>query len=118
MDVIHRGIAYLAVVGVIAGLIWAALLAATRRPGERTFIRFEAVIVVVLVLGAISGLAMLLTGETPRDDLHFLYAALAIGLVPLARSFFSSASARSAGLIWVATFLVLGGVLYRLFATG
>lgn len=72
----------------------------------------------MLVVTAASGLILLATGARPVDGLHLLYAVVAISLIPLARSFLGRASDRAARALLLAAFVVLGGVVYRLFTTG
>jgi len=103
---------------VIGGIGWSAVLAASGRTGGPAFERFQAAVVSVLVLAAVSGGAMLLAGESPADGLHLLYAGVAIVLVPLARSFLGRATGRAAAGMMLVAFAVLGGVVYRLFTTG
>ena len=70
----------------------------------------------LLVIAAAAGAAQLATGAGPREDLHLLYAVVAIGLIPLARSFVVGTSRRE-GLVITAAYLALGGLLFRLFTT-
>lgn len=118
MDQIHRLLAYVAVVIVAAGIGWSLLLALAGRAGGPTFERFQAAVFSVFIVGAASGLVLLATGARPAEGLHLLYAVVAISLIPLARSFIGRASARAAGALLVAAFVVLGGIVYRLFTTG
>ncbi|MEX1173061.1 MAG: hypothetical protein WEG56_10665 [Chloroflexota bacterium] len=118
MDAIHLALAYLSVAGVVAGVGWSAGLALTGRVGGPLFDRFQAVVVSVLVVAAASGLVMLALGARPSDGLHLLYAAVAVALIPLARSFFGRADSRRAAGLLVVAFVVLGGILFRLFTTG
>ena len=120
---IHRLLGYLAVGGVVIGLGWAAL--AIMRPRTTGLDRwfhvgewFQAAVVALLVVVAASGLVLVLAGGRPADGLHLLYAGLAIGAVPAARSFAGRASGRSAAVAMLAAFLVLAVLLYRLFTTG
>ncbi len=118
MDSIHLYIAYAAVVGIAAGIGWTVVLAVSGRRGGPLFERFQAAVVSAIIVGAASGLLMLLSGARPADGLHLLYAVIAIALIPLARSFLGRASGRGAAALLLIAFVVLGGVLYRLFATG
>lgn len=118
MDTLHLLIAYAVVVGVVIGIGWSAFLLVTRRPETPAFERVQAAVVAALVVGAASGLVRLASGEGPADGLHLLYAAVAIALIPLARSFPGRTTGRGpTGLLLVA-FVVLGAVLFRLFTTG
>jgi hypothetical protein len=118
LDEIHRLLAYVAVVIIAAGIGWSLLLVFAGRAGGPAFERFQAAAVSVLFIGAASGLVMLATGARPAEGLHLLYAIVAIALIPLARAFLGRANARAAGALLVAAFVVLGGIVYRLYTTG
>lgn len=115
---IHNTIALIAVVAIGGGVGWAAYLAISDRSGGPRFVRFQAAVVAVLVVAAASGALLLAIGASPSESLHFLYAILAIALIPLARSSFSHARRRRQALAMLVAFVVLGGVLFRLFASG
>jgi hypothetical protein len=117
MDSIHRILGYVAIVAVAVGIGWA--LVATRRGalGGRRFERFQALVVALVVLASFAGLGVLISGKQPKEGLHLVYAAIAMALLPLARSFIP-ATDRRAAIASLAAFMVLGFVLYRLFATG
>ena len=117
MVVIHRLLAYLAVGGVAVGLTWAALTLA-RRGVAGIADWFQAAVVALLVVVAASGLVLVVAGGRPADGLHFLYAGIAIGIVPAARSFMGRTGGRTAAVAMLAAFLVLAVLLYRLFTTG
>lgn len=118
MDAIHRLLAYAAVAGTAAGIGWSVFLVLGRNPGGPGFERFQAAVVSVLVVGAASGAILLASGARPAEGLHLLYAILAIGLIPLARSYLGRASGRGGSALLLAAFVVLGAVVYRLFTTG
>lgn len=117
IETIHRVVGYGAVVAVAVGFAWS--LVTTRNPasGGRRFERFQALVVGLFILAAVAGAGLLITGGQPKEGLHIVYAAVAIAVLPLARSFVPATAGR-AGIAAVASFLVLGFVLYRLFATG
>lgn len=118
IDALHRLIAYGAVAGAAMGIGMSAYLVATKRAGGQAFERLQAGVVAALIVGAASGLVMLAAGERPADGLHLLYAVIAIALIPLVRSFLGRAWGRGPGALVLVAFVVLGAVLYRLFATG
>lgn len=118
MDGIHRLLTYAVVALTLAGIGWSVLLVTSGRPGGPAFERFQAAVVSVLIVSAASGLVLLALGGRPAEGLHLLYAVVAIGLIPLARSFVGRAHGRGTGALVLAAFLVLGGVVYRLFTTG
>ena len=100
------------------GIVWSLVLVATGRPGSRKFEQAQAAIVSVFLIAAVSGVPLLLTGARPSEGLHFLYAVVALAVIPLARSFLGRTSARSAAALLLVALVVLGAVTYRLFTTG
>lgn len=118
MDAIHRLLAYAAVAGVFAGIVWSLLLLLGRRPGGPGFKRFQAAVVALLVVEAAAGLVMLASGARPGEGLHLFYAVIVVALIPLARSFLGRTAGRAANALLLIAFVVLGAVLYRLFTTG
>ncbi len=118
MDSIHRFIAVATVVVVAGGVGWSILLATSRRRGGPRFEQFQAAVVSLVMVGAASGLLLLLSGARPTEGLHLLYAVIAIALIPLARSFLGRANGRGAASLLLAAFVALGAVVFRLFTTG
>lgn len=118
LEVIHRLIAYGAIPLIVAGIGWSIFLVAARRPGGAAFDTFQAAVVSVLFVGSVSGAILLATGERPTDGLHLLYAAVAVAMVPLARSFTARSSERATAALLLAGFVVVGALVYRLITTG
>ena len=118
MDAIHRLLAYAAVAGTGLGLGWSILLALTGRAEGPAFEWFQAAVVGVFVVGAASGVILIASGDRPGEGLHLLYAVIAIGVVPLARSFLGRAHGRRPAVLLLVAFAALVAVLYRLFTTG
>lgn len=118
MEGIHRLLAYAVVAITVAGIGWSAFLIIAKRAGGPAFERFQAAVVSLIVVGSASGLILLAIGARPAEGLHLLYSVVAIALVPLARSFVGRAPARAIAGLLLAAFVVLGGVVYRLFTTG
>ena len=118
MDAIHRALAFGAVAVAVIGVGWAAFIAARGREESRAFERFQAAVVSLLIVASASGALLLITGSKPSESLHFLYAAIALAAIPLARSFVGRAGLRRAGPPLLAAVVVLGAVIYRLFTTG
>ena len=71
----------------------------------------------IIALAAIVGAAAFLSGARPTDGLHLLYGLVAVMLIPFARSFLRGVARRDTLILLVAV-VTLGGVIYRLFATG
>jgi hypothetical protein len=117
MELIHRILGYLAILVVAIGIAWSFVAMRNPASGGRRFDRFQALVVALFLVAAVAGVGLLITGGQPRESLHLVYAAIAIGVVPLARSFVP-ATDRRAGIAALAVFVVLGFVVYRLFATG
>jgi hypothetical protein len=118
VEAIHRLLAFVAVGATIVGIAWSLLLAATGRAAGPGFERFQAGVVSVFLVGAVSGGLLLLGGFRPAEALHLLYAVIALAVVPLARSFLGRATPRRATALLLVAFVVLGAVTYRLFTTG
>jgi hypothetical protein len=118
VDQLHDALAWLAVTAALA-LLGAAILTATGRLGSYRLL--DAAILVQLAAAAIatlSGVGVVAAGATPRDPLHFVYAAVTLLATPVTRYATRARGARSMGR-WhvVAAAVVLGAVL-RLFMTG
>jgi hypothetical protein len=73
---------------------------------------------VLVGMTSAAGLAMLVRSERPSEGLHFLYAILAFGLVPIADSITSNASPRRRALARLTGAMLALGIVARLFATG
>jgi hypothetical protein len=118
LDGIHRVVAYGTVAITLVGFGWTAILVVADRDGGSAFEQFQAAAVSVLIVAAASGLVLLAVGARPAEGVHLLYAAVAIAVVPLARSFLGRTKGLARVAIFLAAFVVLGGIEYRLFTTG
>jgi hypothetical protein len=115
---LHLILAWATACALAAVAIEAGVRTARRRPpGKLAEIGLGLALVLVGMTSA-AGLAMLVRGEQPREWLHFLYAILAFGLVPVADVIAMHAAARRKGLARLAGALVALGVIARLFSTG
>jgi hypothetical protein len=103
------------VVGI--GIAWS--LAATRKAASSgdSFTRYQVLVVGLVLAASVVGAGEFISGARPKEGLHFVYAAIAITALPLARSFVP-ATDRRAGIATLAALVAIGFVLYRLFATG
>ena len=117
METIHRILGYASVVAVAVGIFWSAVATRSSALNTRRFVRFQALVVAILILASVAGMGLFVSGAQPNEGLHFVYAAIAVALLPLARSFVPTMDRRSS-IAALAAFVVLGFVLYRLFATG
>ncbi len=117
MDLVHRILAYAAVAVVVVGTVWVVVLAVQRRPSGRLFARYQTIVVALVVLASIAGAVSFVSGGRPADDLHLVYGVVAVATIPIARSFLVGRARRDSALMLVA-YVVLSGVLFRLFSTG
>lgn len=117
MELAHRVMAYAGVAAVALGIAWSLTLAVRARPGGGLFKRYQLLVVALFLVAGASGALLLASSGRPRDDLHLLYAAVAVGLIPLARSYVPEDGPRRTVAILLA-FLALGGIVFRLFGTG
>ncbi|HYK95699.1 MAG TPA: hypothetical protein VE011_07550 [Candidatus Dormibacteraeota bacterium] len=76
------------------------------------------VMILVLIVTSAGGLGILLAGGGPHEPLHFLYAILAIGSLPVADSLARNASPRRRAVITLVAAIILFVLLARLFQTG
>ena len=113
---VHTLPALVAAVTVAAASLEGAVRA---NPPGKACDRTRAALLLIVGLTASSGLALLVTGQHPKEWLHVVYALLAFVLVPIADNATSAFSTdRSQGLVRFAGGLVSLVVLARLFQTG
>jgi hypothetical protein len=118
IDAIHRLIGFATVAVVAVGIGWSTVLVAARQTGGPRYEWLQAAVVSLIIVGAASGVVLLASGARAREAIHLFYAVIAIGLMPLARSFLDHASGRGRIALLLVAFVALGGILYRLFTTG
>lgn len=117
MQAIHQVLADAALVAVVIVLAWTVVLAVTNGTPGRGYDRAQASMVGIIAVAAIVGAASFMFGARPADGLHVLYGAVAVLLIPFARSFLRGVARRDTIILFIAV-AALGGVIYRLFATG
>ncbi len=117
MELVHQALAYVAVGAVGVGIVWSIVLTLRPTRDHRGIDRFGVGVVGLVLVAAAAGAVQFASAARPKEDLHLVYAAVAIGLIPLARSFIIGNGRREAW-VTVAAYVVLGGVLFRLFSTG
>lgn len=102
---------------VAAGLegAWRALRRRRRGPLSA---RLEGLLVLALVVASAGGLGLLVGGARPREALHFVYAIVALGLMPLASSLSGRSEPRRQGLATSLGAVIALVVIARLFGTG
>ena len=118
MSGLHAGLATVAVVGVALVLAASVAAAAGWSRGRRWLDRAIVVQAATALLAALAGLVLLAGGNRPSDPLHFVYAALLVGLALAVRAAAGRRPTRRVGVWLVLGSLVLGGVLIRAFMTG
>lgn len=114
----HGIVALVAAAAVIVGIGLSGGLALWGRSGGAAYVAFQAAVVAILIVSAVSGIVLLAAGHSPAEGLHFIYAAIALALIPLARSFFSQSQGRRLALLMLLAFLILGALVFRLDASG
>jgi hypothetical protein len=115
---LHVSFAVATVVAVGVAAVEAAVRALLARSPGRYSAATSGIALVLLGMTAAAGLAMLVRGERPKEFLHFIYAALAFAVIPLADSLVARASFRRRAVTRLLASLVTLAVLARLFATG
>lgn len=80
--------------------------------------RFGQICLIALVVTVAGGLGLLAGGGRPREILHFVYAIVALGAVPVADSMARRAGPRQRGIASLIGALVALVVVARLFQTG
>lgn len=115
---IHRLLAAAVVAAVAGGAAWSIGLLLSGHPRGPAVDRAQAVVLSILIVAAAIGLPLLARGARPSDGLHLVYAVVAIGLIPLARSMLGRAGDTGARIQVAATFVLLAALVYRLFMTG
>jgi hypothetical protein len=106
-----------AIVAMLAG-IEAAWRAARGLPRGVPAERLEYLFVLAIVVSIAGGLGLVAGGTRPQELLHFVYAIVAVGALPIADSISRNASPRRQGIATLIGALVALAVIARLFGTG
>jgi heme A synthase len=113
----HRLIGWLVAAAALAVAV-IAVIGWARPPLRRHLLDWAVLAAIALVaLDALVGAVVVLSGARPADGLHFLYAALALAILPAARFWGGRARGPRASLLAIAGMVLLGFTL-RLFQTG
>jgi hypothetical protein len=88
-----------------------------RRPGRLASWGLMAVLILA-GMAAAGGLALLISGHTPRQWWHLMYAGFAFAMIPLADAITLRAGARTKALARLIGGLIALEVIVRLFQTG
>lgn len=115
----HVLLAILTTVAIVAATLEGATRIIRNRPAGNAAWRTLVAVLISAGVTALAGIALLISGEHPKEWLHLLYAALAFGLIPFAdNASISISNNRTRGLYRVVGGLVCLIVLTRLFVTG
>jgi hypothetical protein len=106
------------VVAVVLVGIEAAIRVVRRRPPDDLTERIEQVCLIAVVVTGAGGVGLLAGGGRPREVLHFVYAILAFGALPVADSISRRMSPRRQGFTSLVGAVVALVVVVRLFGTG
>jgi len=80
--------------------------------------RLDLALILILLITSAGGLGLLVAGAGPREPLHFVYAVLAIGCMPVADTLLRKASPRRRALVTAVAALIALVLIGRLFQTG
>jgi len=116
---LHIALAILTTLTVLAATVEGAVRAIRKSPAGDIAFRTLVAVLISVVVTALAGVALLISGEHPKEWLHLLYAALAFGLIPFADNASRSLNSdRNRGLYRLGGGIVCLLVLTRLFVTG
>jgi len=96
----------------------AAVRIVRRTPPGVVAERLGQILLIALVVTVAGGLGLLAGGGRPREILHFVYAIVALGAVPVAAALARRAGPRQRGIASLVGALVALAVVARLFQTG
>ena len=116
---LHVWFAILATLTILAATVEGGIRAIRHRPTNRATLITLIAVIASATITALAGVALVITGQHPKEWLHLLYAALAIGLIPFADNASNALQTdRDKGLYRLAGGVVCLLVLTRLFVTG
>ena len=116
---LHVLFAILTTLAVLLATVEGAVRAIRGRPAGAAMLRTLIAVLISVVVTAFAGVVLLIIGHHPKEWLHLLYAALALGLIPFAdNASLSLRTNRSKGLYRFGGGIVCLLVLTRLFVTG
>jgi hypothetical protein len=96
----------------------ATALALRRRPAESFLVAGVLWTGLVIGLTAVLGVGVAITDHVPRDLLHIVYGALAVGAVPGAALVAGGRTGPRRTVVWAVAGIVLVILILRLFQTG
>jgi hypothetical protein len=116
---LHIAVAILTTLSVVGATAEGAFRMVTNKPAGNGAWRTLVAVLISAGVTMVAGVALLISGEHPKEWLHYLYAVLAFGLIPFAdNASISISNNRKRGLYRVAGGVVCLIVLTRLFVTG
>lgn len=116
---LHVLLAVLTTMAVLVATIEGVVRISRNKPAGEAAWRTLLAVLISAGITILAGLALLISGERPKEWLHLLYAALAFGLIPFAdNASISIPNNRTRGLYRAVGGLVCLTVLTRLFVTG
>ncbi len=113
---VHHLAAPLVAASALALLLVVVVGAAGHRPVRFASDRAILLALVLVSLGILSGLIVFATGGAPSDPLHFVYAIVALAVLPAVR--FWDRLARHRALALAIGAVLLAALMLRLFQTG
>jgi len=119
LKALHLGLGLFAALTIVLATIEGALRLVRATPWNKNSLRSLMAVVISLIATAIGGVALVISGEHPKEWLHLLYVALAIGLIPFAdNAAIPLPNNRKKGLYRFAGGITCLLVLTRLYVTG
>lgn len=119
LKALHIGLGLFAALTIVLATIEGAVRAVRSTAWNNNSLRSLAAVVISLLATALGGIALVVSGERPKEWLHLLYVALAIGLIPFAdNAAIPLTSNRKKGLYRFAGGITCLLVLTRLYVTG
>lgn len=116
---LHIALAILTSLSVLAATAEGSVRVIRKTPAGNAAWRTLVAVLISAGVTALAGVALLISGEHPKEWLHLLYAALAFGLIPLAdNASISLPSNRTRGVYRAVGGLLCLVILSRLFVTG
>ncbi len=116
---LHIALAILTTFSVLSATIEGVVRVARKTPAGIGAWRTLVAVLASAGVTALAGVALLISGEHPKEWLHLLYAVLAFGLIPFAdNASISLQNNRTRGLYRLLGGLVALIILTRLFVTG
>lgn len=115
---LHSALAYLSLGLALIVAVDSGWRAWRGNAGTALGARFDPILLIATGVAAAGGLGIFVGGGRPHEALHFVYAVLALGAIPVANSLGRGRSVRQAALARFIGAVVAVVVIWRLFQTG